>query len=352
METDPIEISSSEQLDELPDELSNERPNKELALKILTEKNALVFEGGGVLGVAHAGALLRLYELGGLNTLTNVVGTSVGSLVSMGLACGATPYYIKSVIFGMNLERFKDGGCILTQLFRFIFKYGLHKGDVIEEFAGEVLKELTGNSDITFKEAYERFGTHLTITYLSTRQEKTMYADHITEPDLMIKTAARWSSTIPLFYKGARRYRYISKWRRELMDIIVDGGVGDNYPIHVLREQNCNSKYILGFKLFNDGEPNQYNGEITTEVFDKGNVKHVVGYGWRIVDFLRAQALRYHVHKEDWKLTCKINVGNFQTTDFEISESDKIWLYNSGREAMDKHLLEIEKLLDKGKYPL
>ena len=323
----------------------NQITNKKLALKILQEKTCFCAEGGGTLGYAYTGAVIRLHELGGLNSISHAVGSSVGSIASIALACGATPYYIKEKILGMNLERFEDGGNIFSRFVRLIFKYGSHKGKEIENFVGEILDDLTGNSNLTFAQAKERFGTHLTVTYLSTRYKKTKYADHIITPNLKIKEVARWSSTIPLFFQASLRYNK----HRDLLDTIVDGGVADNYPIHVLREQGCDPVKILGFKLFNTGE-NKYDNY--DEDKDYGNPKNVIQYALRLIEILREQALRYHVHSEDWKLTCKIDVGEYQTTDFDISEEGKLWLYNSGIKAVDDHLAEIEDLLDKGEYPL
>jgi predicted acylesterase/phospholipase RssA len=318
--------------------------NRELALKILQEKTNYAFEGGGVLGIAHVGALVRLYELGGLNSVDHTVGTSVGSIIATGLACGATPYYIKHKVMNMDLKKFKDGGNWISRIFRFIFRFGLHKGKEIERYMGQVLEELTGNSDITSEEAYSKYKTHLTITYLSMKYRQTRYADHITEPNNKLKTNVLWSSSIPLFYQAARRCK-----KRKIIDLLVDGGVTDNYPIHVLRDQKCNPQSILGFKLYNSDE------EIYPNNSEKKEYKlprNIIRYGETQVNILRDQALRYHVHSEDWKLTCKINVGKFKTTDFDITEEDKLWLYNSGRQGMDKHLKEIEELLDKCEYPL
>lgn len=330
----------------------NENGNiKKLALKILTEKTAYAFEGGGVLGAGHAGALVRLYELGGLKQIDYVVGTSVGSIISMALACGATTYYIKEKLFDLNLNRFEDGGNFISKAFRFIFSYGIHKGDELERFAEEILTDLTDNPNITFLQAYERFGTHLTITYLSSRYRRTKYADHITSPDLPIKKAVRWSSTIPFFFKASRHYNK----NRELYDLLVDGGVMDNYPLHVLKEQNQSPQSILGFKLCDNNERNEYQAikdDTIDQEVDHGLPQNIKDFSVGLLDILRHQALRYHVHKEDWKLTCKIDIGSYKTTDFTMTEDDKLWLYNSGRDAVDQHLSEIESLLISGSYPL
>lgn len=322
----------------------SDNPNKKLALKILQEKSCFCGEGGGACGYAHIGSVIRLYELGGLNNITHTIGSSVGSILALALACGASPYYIKEKILGMDLRQFEDGGNWFSRIFRFLFKYGLHKGDIVERFVGEILHDLTGNDKITFKEVYDRFGVHLTITYLSTRHKKTKYADHINTPNYQVKTVARWSSTIPLFYQAARFNR-----NRQLLDLIADGGVADNYPIHVLREQGCPESKILGFKLFNDGE-NKYDHPDSEDI-DYGIPRNIKDYAMRLVEILREQALRYHVHDDDWKLTCKANIGKFKTTDFNMTEEDKMWLYNSGRKAMDDYLKEIEELLEKGEYP-
>ena len=51
----------------------------------------LVFEGGGVRGVAFTGALLELQQRHQLDSLQRVAGTSVGSIHAALLAVGYTP---------------------------------------------------------------------------------------------------------------------------------------------------------------------------------------------------------------------------------------------------------------------
>ena len=284
-------------------------------LSKLSQKNAMAWEGGGVLGLSYVGALVRLHELVGPIKVKNVVGSSVGSLIATALACGATPYYIHQRMMKLDLTKFKDGGCCLVQFFRLLFKYGLHKGDYIETFVGDTLQDLTGNRNITFQEAYERFGCFLTITYLSTEKEKeqTIYANHLNHPHHQIKTVARWSSSIPLFFQAPRQGT----------DVILDGAVLDPYPLRKLRDLS-EDKDIIGFKLYNDQE------------IKISRIKNIKDYATVVINILREQALRYHVEEDDWKLTCRINVGKYKTTDFNITQADKEWLYNAGREGMDK----------------
>lgn len=319
------------------------------ALEILQGKDKLCFEGGGVLGYAYAGAMIRLRELGGLSTpLTHAVGSSVGSIASIALAAGATPDYIKVKILSMDLRRFKDGGNLFSRAWRLITRYGSHKGDEVEKFVGEILHDLTGNADINFQQLFERTGVVLTVPYVSTRHKRTQYANHLTEPFRKVKEAARWSSTIPLFFQASRCVSGKSK----LEDLMVDGGVTDNYPIHILRDQD--QLKVLGFKLINTENGPMRSAPDTAEgsngADDHGVPRNVVDYIFRLVEILREQALRYHVASGDWKITCKIDVGRFTTTSFDISEADKQWLYNSGVAAVDRHLAEIETLLRENNY--
>jgi len=238
----------------------------------------------------------------------------------------------------MDLQRFKDGGNIVSRFVRLISRYGSHKGEQVETFVGEMLQDLVGDADCTFQELYELNSTVLTVPYLSTRYKTTKYANHVTEPNRKIKEAVRWSSTIPLFFQAGRLRS--STCKKKLEDLLVDGGVTDNYPIHVLHDEN--PLEVLGFKLINAAQEG---------VTDHGIPKNVVDYVYRLVEILREQALRYHVESDDWKITCKIDIGHYTTTQFDLSEDDKLWLYNQGVAAVDNHLTEIENMLRESTYP-
>lgn len=310
------------------------------ALDILINKDCFCFEGGGVLGIGEVGALIRLHELGGARNIHNVVGTSVGSIIAGALGCGASIDFVKKVVFGINLKSFKDGSCVLVNAVRFLKKghYGWYKGDEIENFMGRVLKELTGNENITFLEAYNKYKIRLTIVYFSVNYGKTRYADYTTQPNLQIKRAVRRSSSIPAFYSAVWEKR-----PNNTQEVIVDGGITDNYPLHVLREQGCCPDKILGFKLCSVQEFNEFKEDMGEEVeeIDEGPPTNIYNYIMKLIGIVHSQALRYHVKEDDWKLTIKINVGDYSTTDFEISNESLMWLYNQGVEAVDKYLQEI-----------
>ena len=322
--------------------------NLEEAKSILKNKNSLCFEGGGVLGIAEVGALVRLQQLGGLAEINNVVGTSVGSILAAGLGCGASIDFIKNTMFGINLKNFQDSSCFLINIIRFFRKGGWYKGDEIENFMGRILKILTGNENITLLDAFNRFKIRTTIVYFSVNYGKTIYADYKTKPNLKIKEAVRRSSAIPAYFGSVWEDR-----PGKSKNVIVDGGIADNYPLHVLKDQQCSPKCILGLKLCSPNEYNEYKEDAGEEIeeIDQGPPGNIYEHFTRLLGFLHNQALRYHVEDDDWKLTVKIDIGKYQTTDFDISNESLLWLFNQGVMAVDKHVLEIKKMLDEGTYP-
>ena len=327
--------------------------NKDKALEILKGKTAIVFAGGGVLGKAFVGSLFALEELGVyLNQFTSVSGSSVGSILATALACKATTKYIKDVVNNMDFERFRDHDCILRSAVQVLTKYGLNEKTAIEELASKVLIDLVGDKDITFKELYDKTGVHLTITYLSLNYSRTLYADYINEPNSSVREAIVKSSTIPLFYEAHFEHHPRPQGKGKDKHVACDGGTANNYPMNIPREQKIDPKDILGLKLIASNEMDSIdNGGPGLALRNEGPPNHVIDYLTKIIIILRNQALRIHVDKNDWMLTVKINVGKLSSTDFQITEIERDWLYNQGKNAVYKYLEDLEKLLDKDEFP-
>lgn len=329
--------------------------NRQKALEILQNKKAFAFEGGGTLGVAHVAALEKLQQMGGLKNITHVVGSSVGSIVGTALAAGASIQYMKEKLFAVDLKDFqdKDHKNKLRDVFQFLLYFGQNETKSIKTFIGNILKDLTGNSDITFIELYNLTNVHLTVTYLSLYYDKTMYADYLTEPNTKIKDAVTKSSSIPLYYEAYwedmedREYQKgcCCKFKKVKYKCSVDGGTLDNYPIHVLREQGCNPIDIIGFKFVSDREMYDniydYKYNENPENVPKKSPENAIQFLMKIAEIGRIQAMYVHVHNEDWKLTVKTHVGKLTSTDFHMTNEQKTWLYEQGHKAVEQHLEEI-----------
>jgi NTE family protein len=324
--------------------------------EIMKAKSGICFSGGGVLGYGHAGVVDRLAELGFLDNITHVTGSSVGSIFSTAMACNASNDYIKTTTKTMDPSMFKDGGCVLSQIIRLLVKGGLHKGNNVWKFAKKIVKDLTGSEDTTMKEAYDKFGITNTIAVYSLRYRETRYINYITQPQAKLADAIRASSSIAIFYKPFKTKllsRPDEKGNRKLeTDYLGDGGTANNVPSNVLREQGLSGGQIINIIFLGTKDKKEYDLELNGGLYDHGLPRIPTGLIGAYIDGLRDEAMKRHVHKEDWKLTIKIDTGDIKVSDFDLSEEKRIFLYENGRKAVDQYLIEAQELLDRGEYPL
>lgn len=64
----------------------------------------LVFEGGGIKGIAYAGALMELEKRGILDEIIRVGGTSAGAITATLVALGYKNKEIAHIVMNMNFE--------------------------------------------------------------------------------------------------------------------------------------------------------------------------------------------------------------------------------------------------------
>lgn len=76
----------------------------------------LVFEGGGVKGIAYGGALKVLQEMGILGNIERVGGTSAGALNATLLALGYSVQDVSDIIAQTDFSKFADGGSLFSKI--------------------------------------------------------------------------------------------------------------------------------------------------------------------------------------------------------------------------------------------
>jgi len=319
---------------------------REKALEIIRNKTALVICGGGVLGIAECGALIQLEELGlPFTNFTSVSGSSVGSILSTSVAGGGTSTYLKKVLDSMDFNTFQDHDCFLRTAVQFIRKYGFNETTPIMNLAIKLLTDLGLDKDITFKQLYDKTQVNMTLTYLSINYRRTMYANHVSEPDSLIREAIVKSSAIPLFYEAVIEGSGKNKM------VNFDGGTANNYPLNIPKEQGVNPLYIIGLKLIASKEVDSIdNGGPGLPLVNEGPPKNSIECLQILADILRRQALRMHVSDHDWQLTIKIDIGKLSSTDFNLTKEQKEWLFNQGKKAVTNYVDELAKLLEENKF--
>jgi len=316
------------------------------ALEIVKNKKALVLGGGGVLGQGCVAAIYRFIQLGfDLSSVKSVSGSSVGSIISTAIACGADINYIIQKMNSINFIRLKNHKSLLSDAYHLLKDFGAHDMEEVRNLISEVLIDLVGDKDITFLELYEKSGIWLTVTYLSFNYGRTIYADHIYEPDSLVREAVVKSSAIPIFYEA-----YFEKLGNK-KEIIVDGGMMENYPMQIPKLQGYNHEDILGIKFVSPDERNSKDqGQPGKPEEWRDGPTNIINYLENLIQILRDQAMKVHVHKDDWKNTVKINIGTLTSTDFNMTEVEKAWLFKQGEMAADKYLEDLVKMLENDEY--
>jgi len=118
------------------------------------------------------------------------------------------------------------------------------------------------------------------------------------------------------------------------------------------RLQKVNPIEILGLKFVSTGDVNvRDEGQPGIPEEDKGAPKNIVSHLSMLFDILRKQALKVHVHENDWVLSVKINVGTLSSTNFDMTEAEKEWLFQQGVEGVNTYVSKLEKQLEEGTFP-
>ena len=209
-------------------------------------------EGGGVRGFAYVGAFEILDSAGILNNIQRVGGSSVGAIQAMLLATGYTTDEMKNIAANIPIKTFNDG-FVLGGFSRLINKLGFYKGKAVTRWIETLIKNKTGNADITFQQLHEQknekhykdlYVTGTDLTYQTLRMFS--YENY---PGMKIKDAVRISMSVPLYYQPV----YIDNLGNVCkssdagdIHLMADGGLLDNYPIQIFDDEKYGDCTIKG----------------------------------------------------------------------------------------------------------
>ena len=318
----------------------------------------LVFEGGGVRGIAYAGALEVLEEEKILPDIKRVAGTSAGAILAVLVGLGYTPAEIENIVWNLDFNKFKDDSWgFLRDSKRIFMDYGWFKGDFFREFIGNIIKDKTGDRETTFGQLDQMkqdgkpfLDIYLIGSNLSTEFSEVFSAE--ATPDFRIADAARISMSIPIFFAAVRA--------NPRKDVYVDGGLLDNYPIqafdstkfvekHFVKTPYYNKinetqrkmpkvfkpsyEYVynqetLGFRLDSSEEIAVFHDNTEPQVRDINNLfNYTAALLNTLIDFQR----NTHLHSDDWQRTIYIDTLDVKATDFDLSNERKTALLESGR---------------------
>jgi len=277
-----------------------------------------VLEGGGVKLMGHIGAIAAIEQKG--FTPSNLAGTSAGAIVAAFRTAGYTTTQMRKLVSDMDFNTFKDGAFFGTKFYHLWRHMGIYKGDVFYQFIKEKLKD----------QGIERFGDlHTTDDDPRWRYKLKVIASDLTrgrlvilpddcksygiEPDMLeVAAAIRMSMSLPFYF---RPYNLNG-------NKLVDGGILSNFPIHIFDSERVPEWPTFGILL---KEP---------DADQPADTNGLINYGKAIFKTMMRAHDRRNISPQDYSIRLiQVPTGDIDTTDFDISQTDKNFLWHSGYTA-------------------
>jgi NTE family protein len=310
----------------------------------------LVFEGGGVKGIAYVGALEALERRRILEGIERIGGTSAGAINAVLLATGHTLEETLGILSKLDFNAFLDDSWgLVRDSKRLLDEFGWYKGDFFRDWIGQLIESKAGNRNATFNDL-SRLGfkdLYLVGTNISTGYSEVFSTEHT--PRMCVADAARISMSIPLFFAAVRNAR---------RDVYVDGGLLRNYAVKLFDREKylrradrtrhgvtteyyktdnrhkpkSSSRYVynketLGFRLDAKVEIAMFRDAAEPPVTD---VDDFFDYGWALIKTMLNAQNNAHLHSDDWQRTVFIDSLGVGTTEFDLGQAQKKALIKSG----------------------
>jgi len=321
-------------------------------------KSNLVFQGGGVLGVAYLGAIDYLAEIGVLQKIVKVAGVSAGAITacvtSFNLPFDETKKISDSLEFEKVLDKrdvaevgkfsnsikmevedlFGDIHC----LHRLMNNYGFYSTDYFYNWMCEVIKDqfdqqkkLPPYTFADFKNASihkeERQFKDLYVKGTDISMKESRLFSYETTPNLEVAEAVKISMSIPLYFEATKRI--IPEETDNPTDINIyegqrffsDGGIMANYPINIFDGKKVNFQ-TLGVRISSE------------TVYKKISnlLEYIVGL---MEAFMSVQNDYYNNNSVDKARTIEIKTGQMSPMKFNMKTGDETYnfLYQQGYNA-------------------
>jgi NTE family protein len=286
-----------------------------------------VFSGGGVKGIAFAGAIAAAEEAG-YTEWGRLAGTSAGAVAAMALAVGYDARGIRAALEATDYSRIGESGNPLRRIANLVGRHGLTRGSGLSEWIESLLAgaprparafgELDGRLQVV--------GCDLAHSRLVVfPDDVALYEDERGAPlepaEYPIADAVRVSAGYPYFFPP-RSLRDRATGRDA---VLVDGGVASAFPVFLF-DRPSPRRPTWGFRLHAGmGAQRPSHREI-------GGPDWPLDMAWAILDTaMNAFDARGVLSFGDRVVS--IPTGDVETLDFKLTPEQREFLYRSGHEA-------------------
>lgn len=299
----------------------------------------LIFEGAGIRGIAYAGVLEEFERAELLDSIEKIGGTSAGAIIALPLALGYSAAEINQLIYRTNFNKFNDGRLtIFGGIHRMKKNYGWYRGNKFNNWLEELISKKTNNPDITFKELHNEGFKDLYITATCLNKQKLIVFSHENYPNMKVKDAVRISMSIPLYFEAVfidSLGAVIKKpGKRTDLDVVVDGGIIGNFPIHLFDSiaptHRVTNPETLGIRIDSD---TQIEYDNKTKELAPISINRFGDYMEAFYVMVLENLNRHQLKEEDWKRTLSVSSANIGPRVKKLSKEQKESLLNSGRKS-------------------
>lgn len=320
----------------------------------------LVFQGGGVKGIANGGALLELKKIKNfsLENIKEVAGTSVGAIIALAISLGISEEDIYQVLVGIDYESLADG-TLIQEGINLIKEYGAYEGMALYKVILKIINDKIKNKTevrpelFTFEDLHNLGFKNLHIVttkmYLLNGVPVMKRRDfsYETTPNTPIAGAILASSAATPYFKSVRLKKDLTVPGRYVLDpegdLYIDGGFKNNFPMDIFDK----GKYIDGYcGNPNDVVPNPHSLGIalisTPLIIDenhppkKERIEH--NQPLTFIEGLAIGALGPvlygEINDEYRERTIQIDTGTIKPFNLKISTNDKEKLVAAGKQAV------------------
>jgi NTE family protein len=289
-----------------------------------------VFSGGGIKGLAFAGALQAASEAG-YSEWGKLGGTSAGAITAMALAVGYNAQELREQLDAFDFAKIADYGRAgpLSEAENLLVRHGLTHGEALHAW----IRELLANSPspaTTFGELEAEklrvVGTDLVHARMVVFPEDVrLYVDEhgheLVPDDFPIADAVRISAGYPYFFPPLR----LRDAKTGKDGALVDGGIAAAFPVFLFDKPEPKHP-TWGFRLFGGSAPEQPT-YLAIDGLDwpLDMLKGLIETSINALDTLEVKSFGDRV--------VSIPTGAVPTLEFSLSEEQKRFLYDSGHET-------------------
>jgi NTE family protein len=286
-----------------------------------------VFAGGGVKGLAFAGALQASAEAG-YDDWGQLAGTSAGAITAMALAVGYSAAELREQLDGFDFSSIADYGPLgeVEIPVNLAERKGATKGVALHDWIERLLRGAPRPAR-TFGELEAEKLQVVGVDLAHSRmvvfpQDVAEYVDEEGQPlvpdEFPIADAVRISAGFPYFFPPV----HLRDGQTGKQGVLVDGGVASAFPIFLFDSPEPQHP-TWGYRLFAGNPPEKPSyTEIDGIAWPVDMLKAIVDTSMSALDKLEMAAFRPR--------TISIPTGDVPTLDFDLDETQKKELYDFG----------------------